>query len=116
MWFPFCSALARSEAVILSSSSSNEAQRNEAVSSRSLSSSSQILPRFAEAVVNIFVIIDNLLIVMYVIMGVLAKPHSRKRRGISQRGSGQSGEVTREEHGNNRGSADRINLKAQRQY
>jgi hypothetical protein len=81
-----------------------------------LSSSSQILPRLAKAVVNIFVIIDNLLIVMYVIMGVLAKPRSRKQRGISQPGTRRSGGVPREKHGNNRGSADGINLKAQRQY
>ena len=60
--------------------------------------------------------IDNLLIVMCVIMGVLAKPRSQKQRGISQPVTGRSGGVPREEHGNNQGSADGINLKAQRQY
>ena len=49
-------------------------------------------------------------------MGVLARSRSRKRRRISQPGSGRSGDALREEHGNMRGLANGINLKAQRQY
>jgi hypothetical protein len=46
-----------------------------------------------------------------------ARPRSRKQRGISQPGSGRSGEALRaEEHGNNQGFVNGINLKAQRQY